>query len=718
LKNAFSSSLIVGLVLCAPSRAATSPGEAPPPSTARAVLPSPPPQDSPAARGEDSDAEQITRLQRTIADDEKRLAHLKAERDDPGGEYAEAEASFARVVQLLKEANEGLEKLAPGDEAKRAEAQARIERLTKARKLTKERFDLAIEGRKTSSEQVANLTQKIERGRQALNKLKGTTAEMPTPGGAEPPAAPAPVAAATAPAPVATTAPTSAAAPTPAPTAESPAPAPVAALAPAASPVAAVPSPGGPAAGTPAVAAPPADSEKPAPVDEDLVEAQQDAQTKAEKSREADAEARSVTERLESVDKDIALEQKLLATARKRRDNSTESRNALTAAFRERSLAGAPREELDKLLAHVRDVEDRSRAASVDVRESTERLQALHVARSELQAEHIDSLKKAQAAKAQVEVAEDEIRRLENPFSLHNVLAWLIDHGPKILAILIAMIAAQFLSRFFTERVIRLLAHSGARGSSVEREARARTLMGVFHNAISVAVVVGGGMMVLQEAGIPIAPLLGGAAVFGLAVAFGAQNLIRDYFYGFVILLENQYKINDVVQIGALSGQVEKITLRMTVLRDLEGRVHFLPNGQITAVTNFTHGWSRALFEIGVAYKEDVDHVMAVVTALARDLREDPLYTHMILEDVTMLGVDSLGDWSVNIKFYIKTRPLQQWSVKRELLRRIKNRFDELDIEIPFPNRTIHHRVDQQGVIPPFAAHDPAPPRILHAVRP
>ncbi len=210
---------------------------------------------------------------------------------------------------------------------------------------------------------------------------------------------------------------------------------------------------------------------------------------------------------------------------------------------------------------------------------------------------------------------------------------------------------------------------------------------------------IGGTLMILDEAEIPIAPLLGGAAVFGLAVAFGAQNLIRDFFYGFMILLENQYKLNDVIKIGDMAGQVERISLRMTALRDLEGNVHFIPNGQINAVTNMTHGWSRALFDVGVAYKEDVDRVMEVLTDLGRQLRRDPNFGPLILEDLTMLGVDALADSAVVIKFYIKTRPLQQWTIKRELLRRIKNRFDDLGIEIPFPHRTIYHRgIDGQEI--------------------
>jgi small conductance mechanosensitive channel len=231
--------------------------------------------------------------------------------------------------------------------------------------------------------------------------------------------------------------------------------------------------------------------------------------------------------------------------------------------------------------------------------------------------------------------------------------------------------------------------------------------VGVFHNATSVVIVAGGILMLLQEAGIPIAPLLGGAAVFGLAVAFGAQNLIRDYFYGFVILLENQYKINDVVKIGALSGSVERITLRMTVLRDGEGCVHFLPNGGISSVTNMTHGWSRSVFEISVAYKEDIDRVMGLLVELGKELREDPDYAAMILDDLTMLGVDALTDSAVTVKFFIKTRPLKQWEIKRELLRRIKIRFDRLGIEIPFPQRVVHHRLEEGAAAPSSAG--PAP---------
>jgi small conductance mechanosensitive channel len=240
------------------------------------------------------------------------------------------------------------------------------------------------------------------------------------------------------------------------------------------------------------------------------------------------------------------------------------------------------------------------------------------------------------------------------------------------------------------------VAGRGTRGTLHERQNRALTLVGVFRNLASIAVVVVGLLMALDAVDIPIAPLMGGAAVVGLAVAFGAQNLVRDYFAGFMVLLEDQYGVNDVVKIGNISGAVEQITLRVTTLRDLEGIVHFIPHGSITTVSNMTHGWSRALLDIGVAYKEDTDRVMQVMLEVARELRQDPEFGPLVLDDPEMLGVDNFGDSAVLIKMCVKTQPLKRWAVKRELLRRIKHRFDELEIEIPFPHRTLFlHQVDR-----------------------
>jgi small conductance mechanosensitive channel len=210
-----------------------------------------------------------------------------------------------------------------------------------------------------------------------------------------------------------------------------------------------------------------------------------------------------------------------------------------------------------------------------------------------------------------------------------------------------------------------------------------------------------GALALLPEFGVNITVLLGGAAVFSLAIAFGAQNLVKDYFSGFMILVENQYSVGNVVQINSTQGLVEDMTLRITTLRDLEGVAHFIPHSQIQTVSNLTHGWSRVMLDVGVAYKEDVDHVMQVLLELAREMRKDPEFGPLIVDEPEMLGVDAFADSAVVIKLIVRTRPLKQWAVKRELLRRIKNRFDELGIEIPFPHRTLYFGEDKTGKAPP-----------------
>ncbi len=201
--------------------------------------------------------------------------------------------------------------------------------------------------------------------------------------------------------------------------------------------------------------------------------------------------------------------------------------------------------------------------------------------------------------------------------------------------------------------------------------------------------------MILENFGINVAPLLAGAGIAGLAFGFGGQYLIRDLINGIFILLEGQFRVNDVVKIGDLGGLVEAVNLRVTQLRDLEGRVIYIPNGEIKTVINFTKGYSQALFDIGVAYKEKVDDVMRVMKEVAQEVRKDPFFGKLILEDMEMLGVDAFVDSAVIIKCRMKTLPIKQWEVAREYRRRLKNRFDELGIEIPFPHRTLYWGANQ-----------------------
>jgi small conductance mechanosensitive channel len=298
------------------------------------------------------------------------------------------------------------------------------------------------------------------------------------------------------------------------------------------------------------------------------------------------------------------------------------------------------------------------------------------------------------------EASPAESKEAKAPFrvpTLGDVQTWFVEHGFTVLVIVVGIAAILWLASLLQGRIVKLLAGGSDRGSSIERENRAKTLVGVINNGLRTAAIVVGTIMILKEFAVPIEPLLGGVAVIGLAVAFGAQSLIKDYFTGFMVLLEQQYMLGDVIKIGDITGQVENVTMRLTVLRDFEGRVHFVPHGQITTVTNLTHGWSRAVIDVGIAYDEDTDRVVQVLTDLTKELRADATFGPMILEDVSMLGVDALGDSAVMIKFGIQTRPMKQWDVKREMLRRMKRRFDELKIEIPFPQRTVWVREEGRG---------------------
>ncbi|MGB2660832.1 MAG: mechanosensitive ion channel domain-containing protein [Candidatus Omnitrophota bacterium] len=233
-----------------------------------------------------------------------------------------------------------------------------------------------------------------------------------------------------------------------------------------------------------------------------------------------------------------------------------------------------------------------------------------------------------------------------------------------------------------------------------EATLRAKTLSRLFNwlaNFIVIGVVA---YMVLENHGFNLAPLLAGAGIIGLAFGFGGQYLIRDLINGLFILIEGQYRINDVVKIGEYGGLVESIDLRITTLRDLEGRVIIIPNGEIKTVVNYTKEFAQALLNIGVAYKENVDRVMDVIKDVGNEMRGDEYFGKLILDELEMLGVDDFADSAVIIKFRMKTLPIKQWEVMREFRRRLKNKFDELGIEIPFPHRTLYWGVGEDNTWP------------------
>lgn len=226
-----------------------------------------------------------------------------------------------------------------------------------------------------------------------------------------------------------------------------------------------------------------------------------------------------------------------------------------------------------------------------------------------------------------------------------------------------------------------------------DREAvkRAETLGRVFRYLVAVVVSLLAGMLVLSEMGVSVAPILGAAGVAGLAVGFGAQSLVKDYFTGFFLLIEDQIRQGDVVKLGdEHAGVVEQVTLRYVQLRDYDGHVHFVPNGMISSVVNLGRGHAQAVIDISVAYSVDVDAAMSVMREVAAEMQRDPAHAARILDALEVAGVERWADSSVVIRARFRVAPLEQWTVRREYLRRLKIAFDRAGIEIPFPQLTVH----------------------------
>jgi moderate conductance mechanosensitive channel len=263
----------------------------------------------------------------------------------------------------------------------------------------------------------------------------------------------------------------------------------------------------------------------------------------------------------------------------------------------------------------------------------------------------------------------------------------------SIAKVLIVPALAWFLLRMLRRLAKRIetkaAAQPGLEGD--DRTRRLSTLTSVGRAAVSGVVWALAAAYMLGAMGVDVTPFVASAGVVGLAVAFGAQTLIKDFLAGFFILLENQYTIGDVVDVGGISGVVESVGLRVTVLRDLEGTVHFVPNGTLSRISNKTQGWSRVVFEVGVAYSTNIEHATRVLEETLKTLATDLPWKFWIIEDPTVAGVERLGDSSVNIRALVKTRPGKQWDLARELRKRVKNAFDAAGIEIPFPQRTVHH---------------------------
>ncbi len=274
-----------------------------------------------------------------------------------------------------------------------------------------------------------------------------------------------------------------------------------------------------------------------------------------------------------------------------------------------------------------------------------------------------------------------------------SLIHWIITELPAIIILIIVFIVALRLSFYMLNKLKKIVAKRTVNKTDepdLEVEKRVNTLMGILKTIVAVLLWSVFVMIFLKKINIDIAPLLAGAGIIGLAVGFGAQELVRDFITGFFILLENQIRTGDVAIINGTGGLVEKIELRTITLRDMSGVVHIFQNGKINSISNMTKEWSAMVFDIGVAYKEDLNKVMKLMKQVADEMMQEEDYKSKILEPMEIFGLDSFGDSALIVKGRIKTKPIQQWSVGREYRKRLKEVFDEHRIEIPFPHQTIY----------------------------
>jgi small conductance mechanosensitive channel len=228
----------------------------------------------------------------------------------------------------------------------------------------------------------------------------------------------------------------------------------------------------------------------------------------------------------------------------------------------------------------------------------------------------------------------------------------------------------------------------------------------VLKSAASFAIFVLAGLMVLSELGLDLAPLIASAGIAGIALGFGAQNLVKDFLAGVFMIFEDQYGVGDVIDTGEATGSVEAVGLRVTQLRDVDGVVWYVRNGEVIRIGNKSQGWARAVLDIGVGYGEDIAMVRTLLKEVADTLWRDPEWAELVVEEPEVWGVEAMGPDAVLVRVAVKTQPLEQWKVARELRERIKAAFDERGIEIPFPQRTVWMRTEGPGTAPPAPAPD------------
>jgi len=606
---------------------------------------------------ETSDTERILTLLATIEADQEALGELKEDLQERETEFRKMRTKLEEVREQLQAMEQPEDKAqGPSVSSKGKPADADLDRLKGDYGFFRKHVDLALVAKKTTLKKIKALEKKIENDRKVLGNLRGT-------GKSETEAKPL--------------------SPQKALSQPQKKSSPVSSLI------------------QRSVKVKPSEESKVTPIAQEgalkegaetleQIEARKEAEERNIEAQKAERAVVDFVAHKKSLQKQIELDEKLLLTTEQSLANMKEFLKKRLGELEENKRSGVGREKLPKLQRDIQSVQRKIGRASGEIVERKAHLNGLRERLAQVRMEKETVVSKAEQKREMAEEAHSKSVWLQSPFHPDNLLDWVTTRGPRILMVILAVALLLLISRFTSSKLARVFVHS-SRGVQEGRDNRAQTIALSFGAVGRILIILFGFLMVLQEAGMDVKTVLGGAAILGLAVAFGAQNLMRDYFSGFMILLEDQYELGDIVTIGNMTGTVEKVNMRTTVLRDMEGRVHFIPNGKITQVTNKTFEWARAVFDIDVAFEEDVDKVMGILLELAGEIAKDPKYSDHIIDEPVMQGVDRFGESAVTIKFMIKTKPNKMLMVKREMLRRIKNRFDQVGIKIPVPRRIVLH---------------------------
>lgn len=278
-----------------------------------------------------------------------------------------------------------------------------------------------------------------------------------------------------------------------------------------------------------------------------------------------------------------------------------------------------------------------------------------------------------------------------------NITDWLETNQSQIITVIIIFISAWIFKRFGQAIIKRLVVRTvekTAHTSGIAEKKREETLIQIISGVLNIIVWPIAIILALAQTGVDIAPLVAGASIVGVALGFGAQTLVKDLISGLFIIMENQYRVGDVVDLEGAVGKVERISLRVTVLRDLDGIVHHVPNGTINRTSNYSKDYSGINLDIGIGYNSNIDKAIKIINEVGIELSRDPDWQDKIIEAPSFLRLDELADSAVVLKLTGKVQPLEQWAVSGELRKRIKTKFDKAGIEIPFPQTVMHQVKD------------------------